>query len=187
MAAGAEEAVEYEPAAGVMLAPEVEARPWDEQLALDDASYRAQLAYLFERSPFYREKLAAAGVDSAAAAGGLAEIARLPLTEKRELRETCTPENPIGAHLCADAVRDRPDLLDERHDRHAELHPADRRRPRELGDRLGAQLRGLGRRPPASASSRPTTPGRSSPARRSPRSTGSASATSRSAPGTPSG
>ena len=34
-----------------MLAPEIEALPWAEQLALDDASYRAQLAYLFERSP----------------------------------------------------------------------------------------------------------------------------------------
>ncbi len=50
--------------------------PWDEQLALDDASYRAQLAYLFERSAFYREKLAAAGFGSPAAAGGLADIAQ---------------------------------------------------------------------------------------------------------------
>ena len=33
--------------------------------------------------------------------GGLAEIARLPLTEKGELKATCTPDNPIGAHLCA--------------------------------------------------------------------------------------
>lgn len=85
-----------------MLAPEVEARPWKEQLAVDDESYRAQLVYLFERSALYREKLAAAGVDSAAAAGGLAGISHLPLTEKRELRESCTPGNPIGAHLCAE-------------------------------------------------------------------------------------
>ena len=84
-----------------MLAPDVESRPWPEQLAADDASYRKQLAYLFDCSPFYREKLAAAGCSSATAAGGLAEIARLPLTEKRELRATCTPDNPIGAHLCA--------------------------------------------------------------------------------------
>src|SRR5688572_13281679 len=85
-----------------MLAPEVESRPWSEQLADDDASYRAQLAYLFDRSTFYREKLAGAGVDSAEAAGGIAEIAGLPLTEKREVKATCTPENPIGAHLCAE-------------------------------------------------------------------------------------
>ena len=44
-----------------MLAPEVETLPWVEQFALDDESYRDQLAYLFERSAFYREKLTAAG------------------------------------------------------------------------------------------------------------------------------
>ena len=84
-----------------MLAPEVEALPWDEQLAVDDSFYRAQLAYLLERSPFYRDKLGAAGITSAEDAGGLADIARIPVTEKRELRATCTPENPVGAHLCA--------------------------------------------------------------------------------------
>jgi phenylacetate-CoA ligase len=84
-----------------MLEPDVEARPWAEQLALDDASYRTQLAYLFERSAFYREKLTAAGFGSAEAAGGLADIAQLPLTEKDELRATRTLGNPVGAHLCA--------------------------------------------------------------------------------------
>jgi phenylacetate-CoA ligase len=86
-----------------MLEPDVETRPWDQQLALDDESYREQLAYLFERSAFYREKLAAAGVASAAEAGGLDEIARLPLTDKPELRATVTPDQPIGTHLCAEA------------------------------------------------------------------------------------
>jgi phenylacetate-CoA ligase len=84
-----------------MLAPDVESRPWAEQFALDDASYRTQVAYLFDRSAFYRGKLTAAGFGSEEAAGGLAEIAQLPLTEKHELRATCTPDNPIGAHLCA--------------------------------------------------------------------------------------
>ena len=84
-----------------MLAPEVEGRPWAEQVALDDEAYRAQLGYLFDRSTFYREKLTAAGFASAEAAGGLADIAQLPLTEKSEIRATCTPDNPIGAHLCA--------------------------------------------------------------------------------------
>ena len=32
---------------------------------------------------------------------GSTNIARLPLTEKRELRETCTADSPFGAHLCA--------------------------------------------------------------------------------------
>ena len=71
-----------------MLAPAIEARPWAEQVVVDDVSYRSQLEYLFDRSMFYREKLAEAGFDSAQAAGGLADIAGLPLTEKRELRAT---------------------------------------------------------------------------------------------------
>ncbi len=62
----------------------------------DDAAYREQIAYLLERSPFYREKLA--GHDP----GGLEDIAALPLTDKSEIRATVTRENPIGAHLCAE-------------------------------------------------------------------------------------
>lgn len=84
-----------------MLDPEVETRPWDEQVAVDDQSYRAQIVYLLERSPFYSRKLAAAGVVAGPDAGGLAEIARLPLTTKEELRATRTDANPIGDHLCA--------------------------------------------------------------------------------------
>ena len=84
-----------------MLEPDVETRPWSDQLAIDDAHYRGQLAYLFERSAFYREKLAAAGVEDAHSAGGLAQITELPLTEKSELKATATTANPIGSHLCA--------------------------------------------------------------------------------------
>ena len=75
---------------------DLETRPWAEQLALDDASFRDQLAYLLERSPFYRAKLGDADTS-----GGLEDIARLPLTDKDEIRATRTPEKPIGAHLCA--------------------------------------------------------------------------------------
>src|SRR5262249_20384118 len=59
------------------------------------ASFREQLAYLSERSPFYREKLA--GHDTSV---GLESIAELPLTDKQELKATCTADNPFGAHLC---------------------------------------------------------------------------------------
>ena len=83
-----------------MLEPEVESRPWDEQVELDAASYRAQVAWLLERSEFYREKLSAAGISSPEDAGGLEDISRLPLTEKSEVKATATPEKPIGAHLC---------------------------------------------------------------------------------------
>lgn len=84
-----------------MLAPDVESRAPADQLAIDDASYRAQVAYLLERSPFYRAKLAAAGVTTAEEAGGLDDIGRLPLTDKRELRATVTADDPFGTHLCA--------------------------------------------------------------------------------------
>jgi phenylacetate-CoA ligase len=70
---------------------------WQEQRAADDASFRAQLRYLLERSPFYRDKLA--GYDTL---GGLDELAGLPLTDKRELKETCSRESPFGAQLCVD-------------------------------------------------------------------------------------
>jgi phenylacetate-CoA ligase len=75
---------------------DLERLPWAEQRVLDDESYRQQLAYLLERSPFYREKLGALGSES------LADIAQLPLTEKDELRAAVTPQNPFGPHLCAD-------------------------------------------------------------------------------------
>jgi phenylacetate-CoA ligase len=63
----------------------------------DDAAFREQLAYLLERSPFYRDKLGALSRPRT-----LADIADLPLTDKHELRATVTAENPFGAHLCAD-------------------------------------------------------------------------------------
>jgi phenylacetate-CoA ligase len=64
----------------------------------DDAAYRAQIAYLLERSAFYRDKLRLTAPEEA---GGLTEIADLPLTDKREIRATTSPANPIGTHLCA--------------------------------------------------------------------------------------
>ena len=72
-----------------MFDPEVEARPWENQLALDNASFREQVEYLRARSSFYRDRLA--GFEGVR----LAEIAELPLTEKDELRATRTADNPI--------------------------------------------------------------------------------------------
>ena len=48
---------------------------------------------------FYREKLAAG---HATDAGGLAAIARLPLTRRRSCARRSRAENPFGAHLCAE-------------------------------------------------------------------------------------
>jgi phenylacetate-CoA ligase len=82
-----------------MREPGVEARPWDEQPGSDDPAYRRQIEYLLENSPFYRDKLGAVGIRTADDAGGLADLDRLPFTEKDELRATWSPEHPIGTHL----------------------------------------------------------------------------------------
>ncbi len=81
--------------------PDIETLPWAEQQGRDDGLYRAQIAYLFERSRFYREKLAGAGFETPEAVGGLADIAGLPFTEKDELRATRSDAEPIGTHLAA--------------------------------------------------------------------------------------
>lgn len=82
-----------------MLEPEVETRSTVDQFRLDDASFRTQMAYLIDRSPFYSEKLADAGFATADAVGGLDAITALPFTGKQEIRASCTADNPIGAHL----------------------------------------------------------------------------------------
>ena len=56
----------------------------------------AQLAYLLERSPFYRDKL------QGLAPVGLADIAQLPLTTKDELRASATA---FGPHVCVPRER----------------------------------------------------------------------------------
>ena len=97
-----------------MLDPAVEARPWDEQVAADAASYREQLAYLFERSAFYREKLAAHGIESARDAGALGEDR--PAAAHREGRAEGDrgAGQPRRSASLRPARRDRPHLLDER-------------------------------------------------------------------------
>ncbi len=67
----------------------------------DDALYRSQLAYLFESSTFYRDRLIEAGFRNASDVGGLEAIAALPFTEKDDLRKTRTADNPVGAHMAA--------------------------------------------------------------------------------------
>ncbi len=149
-----------------MLEPEVETRPWDEQLALDDASYREQLAYLFERSAFYREKLAARGSrprsgrrprrdrDAAADREGRAEgdrDAREP-DRRAPLRRVASSSSGSTRRAARPARR------------------ATSRSP-PATSRTGSPARRAATPPrgsrPASGSSRPTTRARSSRARRS--------------------
>jgi phenylacetate-CoA ligase len=86
-----------------MIDPTVEALPWEEQHRRDDQLHRRQIAYLFARSPFYVEKLREAGLATADDAGGLDDIARLPLTEKRELQASAGVDAPFGRHFAVAA------------------------------------------------------------------------------------
>jgi phenylacetate-CoA ligase len=83
----------------MMFDPEVETASWAEQQRADDPAYRRQIAYLFANSRFYRDKLADVGFKTPEAVGGIADIARLPFTEKDELRATRSEADPIGTHL----------------------------------------------------------------------------------------
>jgi len=83
----------------MILEPTIETLPWPEQVRQDDALYREQIEYLLANSPFYQRKLREAGFETAADVGGLGDIAKLPTTEKDELRATRTDDQPIGTHL----------------------------------------------------------------------------------------
>ena len=141
----------------------------------------ARSSYLYERPALPRE--AGGGrIRIRRGAGGLAEIARLPVTEKRELKAMHAREPDRGAPL-RDARRDRPIYSTKA------APPARPATPPMAGDLDTAPRRPEATRPqaspPGSASCPRTTPGPLPPGR-SPPSSGSASRTSRSGPGTPS-
>lgn len=81
--------------------PEIETRPVEAQYQLDREQYRKQIAYLLDNSVFYQRKLREAGFETAEDVGDLDDIARLPFTEKDEIRATQASEPPFGAHLAA--------------------------------------------------------------------------------------
>jgi phenylacetate-CoA ligase len=64
---------------------------------------RAQLNYLARSSPFYQQKLAAAGL-TPADLRSLADLAQFPFTEKSELRESQLREPPFGLHRACDPL-----------------------------------------------------------------------------------
>jgi phenylacetate-CoA ligase len=85
--------------------PEVETRPVAEQYELDKDSYKQQINYLLKHSIFYQQKLADAGFTTPEQIGGLEDIAKLPFTEKDEIRETQAKHAPFGAHLAAEQTQ----------------------------------------------------------------------------------
>ena len=108
-----------------MLEPEVEPPMGGAARPRRQGAIAHEVAYIFERSALYRGKLGAAGISSPEEAGGLGDIARLPLTEKSEVKATATRGEPDRHPPLRRARRDRPHLLDERYG-NAEPHPAHR-------------------------------------------------------------
>lgn len=82
--------------------PGIESADWGMQAHQNDALYQAQIGYLLSHSEFYQRKLGEAGIRTADDAGRLADIARLPLTGKDELRKAREASgDPLGPHLAA--------------------------------------------------------------------------------------
>jgi phenylacetate-CoA ligase len=72
-------------------------RRLEEELLVD------QVTRCFERSPFWRRKLAGAGVRPEHVLGA-EDLRRIPLTTKEELRASQEAEPPLGDFVCADPV-----------------------------------------------------------------------------------
>ena len=70
----------------MMFEPEFECLPADAMRALQDRRLRDVVAYVADRVPFYRDRLESAGVQPADIRG-VADIAKLPITRKTDLRD----------------------------------------------------------------------------------------------------
>jgi phenylacetate-CoA ligase len=80
---------------------EIETWSPDRVAELEAGRLAEQLAYVGQASDFYRRKFADAGVDPASIRS-VADLPRLPFTEKSELRESLVQAPPLGRHLAAE-------------------------------------------------------------------------------------
>lgn len=78
----------------------LEAMDQQELQGLHLQKLKTQMAYVSARSDFYRDKFREAGVD-ATKTETLADLSRLPFTEKDEIRASLAAHPPLGRHLCA--------------------------------------------------------------------------------------
>jgi phenylacetate-CoA ligase len=89
---------------GSSFRPEIEEMAPARVRRLQEQKLRAQLAYVWERSPFYREKLSEAGL-ATDDIRTIDDLAHVPFTTKDELRVSQAARPPLGAHAAA-AMRD---------------------------------------------------------------------------------
>jgi len=84
--------------------PEIETMPWDEVRAIQEKKLKQQLAYVYERSEFYRQKFQAVGFVPGDLQK-LEDLGKVPFTLKSELRESQIASPPMGRHMAADLNR----------------------------------------------------------------------------------
>lgn len=84
----------------VMWSPEIETMPRELLRELQSERLREQVAYVHERSPFYRRKFSEVGLEPGDV-NGLEDLHKLPFTSKDELRRSQEQTPPLGAHVCA--------------------------------------------------------------------------------------
>ncbi len=81
--------------------PEIERADPQDRDAIIFAKLSAQIRHAWEKSPFYRRKWQAAGV-SPETLRSLEDLARFPVVQKHELRESQASHPPYGDYLCID-------------------------------------------------------------------------------------
>ncbi len=85
----------------------VELEPWEKLVPRQLEALNQQLGYLWERSPFHRSKLEAAGLTPAFKVTRWEDLGEIPFTTKDDLRRSLKEAPPLGLHLCAE----RSDLI----------------------------------------------------------------------------
>jgi phenylacetate-CoA ligase len=78
----------------------LETMPSDRLREADDGHLQKQIAYAHQSSPYYRRRLAAAGVDPASVRS-VDDLVRLPFSSKDELRQEQATNRPLGDYRCA--------------------------------------------------------------------------------------
>ncbi len=99
-----------------MFDPAVETLPRPQLRALQDGRARRLAAYVYERVPFYRQRMDEAGLHPGAVRG-VADLTRLPLTRKEDLRASypmgmfAVPQEQVLRIHASSGTRGRPTLV----------------------------------------------------------------------------
>lgn len=81
--------------------PELETTPWADVQKMTFEAAREQLERVYDRSPFYRRRFDEAGVRPSDVRRP-EDLARIPLMDKEQERQSQDEDPPFGGHLCAD-------------------------------------------------------------------------------------